>query len=234
MGLLCGLLALALTLSGCDEGEARTESGPPPEPTVSRGAPDVPATSLGPAPPPPPAADPTRPAPAQAEQAQTASPVASLLNRGVDATLVQLIDPLDEPEFYCVDVPGFGASLNLTAALSAHTCKPGADDELFRSGTPLPGNLQMPAYDLCLEAATAEPAASLHLKDCSNSPLQLFSIDGNGALRLADTTLCLTIAPGAGEPTGGPSHLRRDLALADCGAAPANRRSWQLPGPSPA
>ena len=41
-----------------------------------------------------------------------------------DATLIQLVDALDEPEFYCVDVPGFGTSLNLRSALTAHTCKP--------------------------------------------------------------------------------------------------------------
>ena len=147
---------------------------------------------------------------------------------------MQLIDPLDEPEFYCVDVPGFGSSLNLAAALSAHTCKPGADDELFHSGTPLPGNLQMPAYQLCLEAAAAEPAASLFLKECSDSQLQRFSLDSDGSIRLVETSLCLAIAPGVGQATGGPSHLRRDLALEECSSASADRQRWLLPGPNPA
>ena len=44
-----------------------------------------------------------------------------------EATLLQLVDALDEPEYYCVDVPGFGGSLNLQSTLMAHTCKPGAD-----------------------------------------------------------------------------------------------------------
>jgi hypothetical protein len=44
-------------------------------------------------------------------------------------TLIQLQDALDEPESYSLDVPGFGASLDLTGALTAHTCKPNADDE---------------------------------------------------------------------------------------------------------
>ena len=147
---------------------------------------------------------------------------------------MQLVDPLDEPEFYCADVPGFGASLNLAAAMTAHTCKPGADDELFLAGAPLPGNLLMPAYQLCLEAAASEPAAGLFLRDCSDSPLQRFALDADGSLQLAGTAYCLTVAPGVGEPTGGPSHLRRELALSDCGAAPAELRSWQLPGPIPA
>ena len=50
-----------------------------------------------------------------------------------------LRDPLDEPEFYCVDVAGFGSNLNLNSPLQAHTCKPGADDEVFIFNHPAPG-----------------------------------------------------------------------------------------------
>lgn len=171
-------------------------------------------------------------APPEASASESQAPL--LASSDGVATLLQLIDPLDESEFYCVDVPGFGARLDLTAALSAHTCKPGADDEMFRPGEPLAGNLQMPAYRLCLEAASSSSGSELFLMECSDSALQQFSLDGKGALRLVATPLCLTIAPGAGEPTGGPSHLRRDLALEDCDATPANRRSWRLPGPGPA
>ena len=60
-----------------------------------------------------------------------------------------LRDPLDEPEFYCVDVAGFGSNLNLNSPLQAHTCKPGADDELFIFNHPTPGQFYMGAYD-CL------------------------------------------------------------------------------------
>lgn len=142
---------------------------------------------------------------------------------------MQLVDPLDEPEFYCVDVPGFGASLRLQAALMAHTCKPGADDEIFAVNEPLPGNLLMPAYDLCMEADGAE----IVLRACSDSAMQRFELDAEGALSLAGTELCVAVAPGEGEPTGGPSHVRRDLVLLDCGEGDASLRQWSLPGPSP-
>ena len=52
--------------------------------------------------------------------------------------LIQLIDPLDEPQFYCVDVPGFRSRVNLDAPLMAHTCEPGAADELFTPDHPGP------------------------------------------------------------------------------------------------
>ena len=111
------------------------------------------------------------------------------------ATLVQLVDPLDEPEYNCVDVPGFGASLNLGAALTAHTCKPGADDEMFAVDRPGPGNLYMPAYDLCLEAARTEAPAQLYLRVCYEGALQQFEFDSDGALVLSGTGLCMAVSP---------------------------------------
>ena len=45
--------------------------------------------------------------------------------------LIRLADNLDDPQGYCIDVPGFGDNLRLDAPLQAHTCKPGSDDQLF-------------------------------------------------------------------------------------------------------
>ncbi len=150
-----------------------------------------------------------------------------------DATLVQLVDALDEPEFYCVDVPGFGASLNLQSDLTAHTCKPGADDEMFALNQPGPGNLYMPAYDLCLEADGTDARVQLRLRECSDSAMQRFDIDLDGALVLSGTALCMAVSPEDGEPTGGPSHLRRDLLMLDCAETEPALSQWTFPGRSP-
>jgi len=151
------------------------------------------------------------------------------------AGLIQLLDPLDEPEYYCVDVPGFGRSLNLQGALTAHTCKPGADDEMFLWDSPATGQISMPAYSLCMEAVGEEPGSTLHLGDCSDAPLQQFRHDDDGQIRLdqgtADGELCLTVGAEAGEPTGGPSHLRRSLTLETCGQVDASRRLWTVGSP---
>ena len=191
---------------------------------------DTPAPEQQPSPPPTAAATPapavTSPAPVPTE-----SPPAPPAQ--AKPTLVQLADPLDEPEFYCVDVPGFGASLNLQAALMAHTCKPGADDEIFVVGQPGPGNLSMPAYNRCMEAEGAEPQAQLHLQECSDAAMQQFDFDADGALTLSGTDLCVAVSPEDGEPTGGPSHVRRDLLLLDCADANPALSRWVFPGPSP-
>ena len=158
-------------------------------------------------------------------------------------TLIQLVDPLDEPQFYCVDVPGFGASLNLDGALTAHTCKPRADDELFTVGHPEAGHLYMPAYDRCVQAGGATAGAVLHLEACADVPLQRFILTADGQLRLgaaeaaegsaAATVYCLAVEPGEGQPTGGPSHLRRGLLLTPCAEADPTLTQWLFPGVLP-
>ena len=150
-----------------------------------------------------------------------------------EATLLQLVDALDEPEYYCVDVPGFGRSLNLQSALMAHTCKPGADDEMFVVNRPGPGNLSMPAYDLCMEAGGTGSPVQLHLRECSDSAMQRFDFDSDGALVLSDTGLCMAVSPEDGESTGGPSHLRRDLFMLDCAETEPALSQWAFPGRSP-
>ena len=207
----------ALALAACDTPTPVQDPSPPPT-AAATPAPTV--TAPTPVPTEPPPAPPT-PAAIAADPAQS------------KATLVQLADPLDEPEFYCVDVPGFGASLNLEAALMAHTCKPGADDEIFVVGQPGPGNLSMPAYSRCMEAEGAEPQAQLHLQECSDSAMQQFAFDADGALILSGTDLCAAVSPEDGEPTGGPSHVRRDLLLLDCAEANPALSRWVFPGPSP-
>lgn len=143
--------------------------------------------------------------------------------------LVELLDPLDEPERYCVDVPGFGRRLNLDAPLMAHTCKPGAPDELFTPNHPESGQLYMQAYDLCVVAGSDRPGSVVRLEPCGSGQFQRFVFEGDGRIRLAETELCLAVAPGQGTPTGGPSHLRRDLSLEACADAEPSLSRWRIP-----
>ena len=162
-------------------------------------------------------------------EAVTARPVSlpSLFPEG--ETLIQLIDPLDEPEYYCVDVRGFGAGSQLDSPLQAHTCKPGGEDELFLVNQPAEGQLSMPAYDLCLEA----DGDAVYVRSCSDSPAQRFTISPDGTVRAGDGQLCLSTPPGEGEEAGGVSHLRRDLLLVDCAQGNRHLSRWILPGSNP-
>ncbi len=115
----------------------------------------------------------------------------------------------------------------------AHTCKPGADDEMFAVNRPGPGNLYMPAYDLCMEADGTTSPAQLYLRECTGSEVQRFDFDPDGRLVLADAGLCMAVSPEDGEPTGGPSHLRRDLLMLDCADTGPALGQWTFPGRSP-
>ncbi len=168
------------------------------------------------------------PAPASTQQVPpTPRGLTALYPEG--ETLIQLIDPLDEPEFYCVDVRGFGSGSQTDRSLQAHTCKPGGEDELFLINHPADGQLFMQAYDLCL-AAEGE---AVFLRNCSDSTDQSFKAGSDGTVRTGDGQLCLAVAPGEGEEAGGASHVRRDLALVDCTEAHRHLARWILPGVNP-
>ena len=133
-------------------------------------------------------------------------------------SLIQLIDPLDEPEYYCIDVTGFGFDVLLNDPLQAHTCKRTQfEDELFSYGQPSGGQLYMEEYRRCMEAGAAESGASLYVSLCSESPLQEFAYKLDGSLRLVDGggSLCVAIALGEGQSAGG-FYLRRELSLQKC------------------
>ena len=150
----------------------------------------------------------------------------------VDRVFIQLTDPLDEPEYYCLDVPGAGPSVRLQSALQAHTCKSiaTAADELFTMDHPNEGQIFMEAYDLCVEADGAQTGTSLRLQPCSDSPHQLFALDKD-VIRLSgrgQDGLCLAVAPGSGIPTGGPSHLRRAVTLESCETIESTLTRWSV------
>ena len=213
-------LLLLITSVAC----GTSDPAPTPQPTPAAVPTPVPPTPTIPAP------TPTIAAPTPATPSATGIDVDPAT---AEATLVQLVDALDEPEYYCVDVPGFGRSLQLQPALMAHTCKPGADDEMFAVNRPGPGNLYMPAYDLCMESDRTASPAQLYLRECSDSAMQRFDFDSDGRLVLSGTGLCMAVSPEDGEPTGGPSHLRRDLIMLDCNEAESALSQWAFPGSSP-
>ena len=159
----------------------------------------------------------------------TPTPVEQVSHSIPAPSLIMLQDPLDEPEFYCVDVAGFGASLNLNSPLQAHTCKPGADDEMFAFNRPSQGHLHLVEHDLCVEA----DEAMVYVRRCSDSPMQVFTYGKDRTLSLETGDFCLVAAGGEGQPAGGRSHLRRDLLVMPCTDADRSLSQWVFPGPRP-
>ena len=148
----------------------------------------------------------------------------------IASVFIQLTDPLDEPQFYCLDVPGSGTAVRLQSPLQAHTCKPieTAEDELFAFDFPNDGQIYMEEYDLCVEAGEAKAGSALFFRPCSDAATQFFSVDID-IIRLGDGIrdgLCLSVDPAPGIPTGGPSHLRRDVTLQPCESLDPSISRW--------
>lgn len=69
--------------------------------------------------------------------------------------------------------------------------------------------------------------------ECSDSPLQRFDFALDRTIRITATPeLCVGVGEAAGEPAGGPSHLRRLLRIYSCVDHPASLTSWLTPGPT--
>jgi len=227
------LLLIAAAACGSGDSAAGPAANPTLAPTAAGPAnaatpsPVVPSPTIAP---PPTAA--TTAAAATAAPTPTATrpaPPAPTLAPKTAPTLLQLVDPLDEPEFYCVDVPGFRDSLRTDRPLQAHTCKPDAADELFIADHPETGQFLMPAYDLCM---TAE-GDQVYTRPCANTSAQQFVRRDDLTIGPATGDLCLAVAGGNGEPAGGRSHLRRDLQLLPCSAVEPALSQWLMPGGRP-
>lgn len=147
-----------------------------------------------------------------------------------DQVMIRLLDPLDEPEFYCVDIPGFRENVQLDAPLMAHTLKRfGSADEMWIMNYPSEGQIYSPAYERCIEVESAASGAKLRLKKPSDSPLQRFELTDDGTLVLmAHPKLGVIVAAGKGTQAGGRSHLKRGMYLKTLSKTFQKLATWKL------
>jgi hypothetical protein len=77
----------------------------------------------------------------------------------------------------------------------------------------------LPAFDVCMEAASVSTSAPIKLSTCNSGALQKFEWDTKGRVHpISDRKLCVTIAQGQSRKGGGgsPVHLIRNLSLESC------------------
>ncbi|MGI9235908.1 MAG: alpha/beta fold hydrolase [Woeseiaceae bacterium] len=146
-----------------------------------------------------------------------------------DGDFVRLVAPLDEPEFYCLDIAGWGDHLQLDDPLQTHTCKArGGDDQMFHFDD---GRLKVSRYDRCVQVAGSGDAtlagAAVIAKPCSKNTLQDLLLDDDGRIHVGQTSYCLAAGHESTEASG-PSHLWRTLTVENCDTAPAHLSTWQV------
>lgn len=141
---------------------------------------------------------------------------------------IKLVDPLDEPEFYCFDLTGWQASLALDDPLQAHTCKQNGPDQMFAFEG---DRIQVIGYDRCLQASGSSgstlPGAAILARECSDSgTLQGFELDGVGKMHIKETGLCVGAGTSSAQASG-PSHVWRALVVMECDADDS-LSTWQI------
>ena len=230
--LLAGVIALAV---GCLAGEPGGTASVPAATDLPTATPMPAATELPAATPLPTAA---------ALPTLTASPTAApiVVARTDDPMpsygMIRLAAALDDPQHYCIGVPGHSGGVRLDAPLQAHTCKPGADDQTFQIdlGYYEYSKLRLPAYE-------RDSGRCLAVTDSDNSPVIAAACHSRVESRFSDDRIrregrlsvkakafrerCIEVA-GGGEPAGGRNHLRRDLRVYDCAAADPALITWEL------
>lgn len=139
---------------------------------------------------------------------------------------------LEDPRGYCLDIPGFGARMQIDAPITTHTCKyslPGFDvDEIFEHAD---GKLRLVNYDRCLSADAMEAgSAVVNSIDCGDAHPWEVHADGR-VTPAADSRQCLTLAAErvfVNTSIGTvPPYSSRAITLERCTANASYRQRWR-------
>ena len=145
------------------------------------------------------------------------------------------LNQMDEDRGFCIDIRGHKSKAKVNRGLQAHTCYSYqgevAVDQGFDSNKLIENKFHLPAFDVCMEAASVAASASLQLSKCRDGQLQRFDWDKEGRIHLMDDeNLCLTVAQGESRKGGGgsPVHLIRNLSMETCGDTLKPFQRWGM------
>lgn len=148
------------------------------------------------------------------------------------------VDTLGDPRGYCLDVPGFGDSLDLDAPVQTHSCKydrPGFyDDELLELTSEQ--RLRWTNYERCLAAAELEAGAALESRACDSQAAHEWALHDDGRLTPASAPeLCVTLADertvAGTDLMTVPPYSSRGVSVEPCSANAGHRQAWRWSGP---
>ena len=148
---------------------------------------------------------------------------------------VLLVDRLDEPRGFCLDIRGHKQRARVDRGLQAHSCYSYQGqigvDQGFDSDAIKAGRFHMPGFDVCMTAGGSQAGARLGLAKCDGSGPQGFSLAANGEIVVKSAPeLCVTVAGGDSREGGGgrPVHLIRGLTLESCDEGRAKYQRWRV------
>ena len=145
------------------------------------------------------------------------------------------LNQMDDNRGFCIDIRGHKSKAKVNRGLQAHTCYSYqgevAVDQGFDSSKLIKNQFYLPAFNVCMEAASVTASASLQLTKCRDEQLQRFEWDKEGKIYLMDDkSLCLTVAQGESRKGGGgsPVHLIRNLSMETCSDTLKPFQSWGM------
>jgi hypothetical protein len=145
------------------------------------------------------------------------------------------LNQMDDDRGFCIDIRGHKSKAKVNRGLQAHTCYSYqgevAVDQGFDTGKLMENQFHLPAFNVCMEAASVTASASLQLTKCRDGQLQRFDWDKEGRIHLmGDENLCLTVAQRESRKGGGgsPVHLIRNLSMETCGDTLKPFQRWGM------
>ena len=150
-----------------------------------------------------------------------------------DNVEVYLLNQLDDPRGFCIDVRGHKYKAQINKELQAHTCYSYqgeiSPDQGFNSLKLTKNQFILPSFDVCMEASSLKASTNLKLEKCDRNKLQNFEWSNKNEIRLiSNRKLCLTVDQGQSKKGGGgsPIHLMRNLSLELCSKSLDPYQAW--------
>ena len=154
-------------------------------------------------------------------------------SQAVNNVEIYLLNQLDDPRGFCIDIKGHKLKAQINKGLQAHTCYSYqgkiSSDQGFNSLKLTKNQFILPAFNVCMEASSLIPSANLKLKKCDRNKLQNFELSNKNKIHLiTNRKLCLTVDQEQSKKGGGgyPIHLMRNLSLELCSKSLDPYQAW--------
>ena len=152
-----------------------------------------------------------------------------------DNVEIYLLNQLDDPRGFCIDIKGHKLKAQINKGLQAHTCYSYqgeiSPDQGFNSRKLTNNQFILTSFNVCMEASSLTTPANLRLRECDRNKLQNFEWSRENKIRLiGNRKLCLTVDQGQSKKGGGgsPVHLMRNLSLELCADSLNPYQAWGI------
>ena len=152
-----------------------------------------------------------------------------------DSVEIYLLNQLDDPRGFCIDIKGHKLKAQINKRLQTHTCYSYqgevSPDQGFNSLKLTKNQFLLSSFNVCMEASSPTPSTNLRLRKCDDNKLQNFEWSNKNKIRLtSNRKLCLTVDQGPSKKGGGgfPVHLMRNLSLELCSKSLNPYQAWGM------